>query len=208
MLRMPPRAGSRAPCLPLAVLLLLPAPPGAAPAGAQEATPDDPVAAAVVALPPELRDGATVLGSGGEPRPGDVLTTLRGGTNDLVCLADDPAVEGFRVACYHRDLDPYMALGRRLRAGGADRQAVLEGRFAALEAGDLAMPRVSALYVFTADGVPDPTRPDEAPGARRRTVVYVPGATLEETGLPGRPAGDGPWLMLPGTPWAHIMIDG
>ena len=37
-------------------------------------------------------------------------------------------------------------------------------------------------------------------------VIYTPFAT-PETGLPIRPVPGGPWLMFPGTPTAHIMID-
>jgi len=39
-------------------------------------------------------------------------------------------------------------------------------------------------------------------------VVYIPGATPESTGLSARPRADGPWLMFPGTPKAHIMMVG
>ena len=60
------------------------------------------------------------------------------------------------------------------------------------------------LYSVSADAAPD----DEGnlEGARTLSVVYVPGATGEELGLPTRPDGDRPWLMLADTPWAHIMI--
>lgn len=159
------------------------------------------VGQAVLAAPPSMREGATVLGYGGEARTGDPLTTLRAGTNDLICLADDPAVEDFHVACYQRSLDDYMALGRRLRAEGSGRGEIMDARYAALESGSLSMPERAALYSLSADDGPDALE-----GARRLVVVYVPGATPEELGLPARPEGDSPWLMLPGTPWAHIMI--
>ncbi len=162
---------------------------------------DSQIGQAVLAAPASLREGATVLGYGGDERPADALTVLRGGTNALICLADDPAVDGFHVACYHRSLDEFMVLGRRLRAEGKGRSEIMEARYSALEAGSLVMPERAALYSLTADDVSDD--PD---GARRLAVVYVPGATPEELGLPARPDGDAPWLMLPGTPWAHIMI--
>ena len=47
---------------------------------------------AVLAAPGPCGQAATVLGYGGEPRPAGPLTVLREGTNDLICLADDPAV--------------------------------------------------------------------------------------------------------------------
>lgn len=159
------------------------------------------IAQAVLAAPPSMREEASVLGYGGRVRAGDPLSVLREGTNDLICLADDPVVEGFHVACYHRSLDDFMALGRRLRAEGKDRTEIMDARYAALEAGTLVMPARAALYSLNAEA-----GTDDLEGARRLVVVYVPGASADELGLPDRPAGEWPWLMLPGTPWAHIMI--
>ena len=157
---------------------------------------------AVLAAPGSMQQKATVLGYGGEARPGDPLSVLREGTNELICLADDPATQEFHVACYHRSLDGFMALGRRLKAAGMGRQEIMDARYAALEAGEFVMPARASLYSISADG-----GPEDLEGARRLAVVYVPGATAEELGLPSRPDGNSPWLMLPGTPWAHIMID-
>ena len=175
--------------------------PGAA---AQESTvPESEVQIeqAVLAAPPSMQQGATVLGYGGEARTEDPLTLLREGTNELICLADDPGAPEFHVACYHRSLDDFMALGRRLKAAGMGRQEIMDARYEALEAGEFAMPGRASLFSISAEG-----GPDDLEGARRLAVVYVPGATAEELGLPSRPDGDSPWLMLPGTPWAHIMI--
>ena len=84
-----------------------------APAAAQDLPKDSQIAQAVMAAPevggPARRCWAL---SGGKRRP------LRPGTNDLVCLADNPAAEGFSVACYHKDLDPFMARGREMTAKG------------------------------------------------------------------------------------------
>jgi hypothetical protein len=173
-------------------------------AAAQESTApdvDSQIGQAVLAAPEAMREAATVLGYGGQERPGDPLTVLRAGTNDLLCLADDPAVQGFHVSCYHRSLDDFMTLGRRLRAEGKGQTEIMDARYAALEAGTLTMPARAALYSVNADAASE-----DLEGARRLVVLYVPGASADELGLPGRPAGDWPWLMLPGTPWAHIMI--
>lgn len=156
---------------------------------------------AVLAAPRSMQQGATVLGYGGEARDEDPLTLLREGTNELVCLADDPSEPAFHVACYHRSLDDFMSLGRRLKAAGMGRQEIMDARYTALEAGDFVMPDRASLFSLSAEG-----GPGDLEGARRLAVVYVPGATVEELGLPSRPDGDSPWLMLPGTPWAHIMI--
>lgn len=37
-------------------------------------------------------------------------------------------------------------------------------------------------------------------------VIYTPMATTASTGIPEQPSAGGPWLMLPATPGAHIMI--
>ena len=164
----------------------------------------DQIARAVLAAPESLRDGATVLGYGGEPREGDPLTVLRPGSNGIVCLADDPVREGFHVACYHESLDPFMVLGRRLTAAGEDRATVQEARRAAIDAGEMKAP-AAALWSLTSESDVD-TAAGPGDGARRLSVLYVPYAEADELGLPTHPDGDSPWLMLPGQPWAHVMI--
>jgi len=181
------------------LVLAMAATPAAPQIPAQEAQ----IAAAVLAAPEAQRAGATVLGYTAD---GD-LVTLRQGENELVCLGDDPADDRFSVACYHESLEPYMARGRQLTAegttDGGERNRI---RWQEAEAGTLAMPTAPAtLYVLTGSGL-DPAT-GEVADSYLRYVVYVPGATLESTGLPAGPTGPGgPWLMYPGTPGAHIMI--
>ena len=173
---------------------------------AQQTGAADQIEGALLAAPPSLRAGAEVLGIGGAEREGDVLTTLRAGTNELICLADDPEQPAFQVSCYHASLEPYMRFGRVARSRGLDRAAVMDARYEAYTNGRLPMPPSAALYNVSAETAPPPGDRSDPAGLRRLTVVYLPGATLEETGLPGRPEDGIPWLMLPGTPWAHIMI--
>jgi hypothetical protein len=162
------------------------------------------IAAAVLAAPVELRAGAAVLGYTSDGR----LVTLREGTNELICLADDPAVEAFHVACYHRSLEPFMARGRALRAAGVKGPQVDSVRFKEVAAGTLAMPRgPAALYTLTAPhGHYDPLSRQVDGSARALYVVYIPFATPQSTGLSARPVRDAPWVMFPGTPKAHIMF--
>jgi hypothetical protein len=172
---------------------------------AQDAPPPVPLAdqisGAVQAAPEGRRDGATVLGY----RRSGALEVLRKGTNDLECVADTPGDDGFSVACYHTSLGPYMQRGRELKAEGvSDRNAA---RWAEVDAGKLTMPTGPAtLYVLSGSSY-DPTARTVA-DAYLRYVVYIPGATPESTGLPlSPPAEGGPWIMFPGTPGAHIMIN-
>jgi hypothetical protein len=164
--------------------------------------PETQIKMALHAAPQERRDGAAVLGydSGGK------LVELRAGKNDLICLADDPKTEGISVACYHKDLEPFMARGRQLSAEGMDQKARIATRFKEIEAGTLPMPRdARMLYVTTGQAYDAET--NTIAEAYTRWVIYVPFATAESTGLPTKPTGPGsPWLMDPGTAGAHIMI--
>src|SRR5262245_12910995 len=95
-------------------LMLTALAPQAAPAAAAPLSTDQQIASAVLAAPEERRADATVLGYDAS----GALVTLRKGTGDLICLADDPKDADFDVACYQKDLEPFMARGRELRAKG------------------------------------------------------------------------------------------
>jgi hypothetical protein len=135
------------------------------------------------------------------------LVTLREGSNELICLADDPTDDRFSVACYHESLEPYMARGRDLVSRGiADGNERLQIRWKEAEEGVLAMPEDPAtLYVLTGSTYDPET--GQVADSYLRYVVYTPWATIESTGLSDAPMGPGsPWLMYPGTAGAHIMI--
>jgi len=159
------------------------------------------IAAAILAAPEELRESAAVLGYTAQ----GTLTTLREGKNDLICLASDPSHAEFSAACYHRDLEPYMARGRELVAQKVTGKERNEIRWKEVADGKLKLPREPrTLYVLTGSGF------DSAAGkvtdAYLRWVIYVPFATPESTGLSTKAREDAPWLMYPGTAGAHIMI--
>lgn len=165
--------------------------------------PEQQIAAAVQAAPADMQENATVLGYGDNGE----LTTLREGSNPLICLADDPADEGFHVSCYHESLEPFMQSGRDLRAQGHDRAAVDSIRMAHIEAGELSMPdHPASLYSLSGDDARYNPETGEVTGASPLYVIYAPFETGATTGLPTRPDGNKPWLMEPGTPWAHIMV--
>ena len=161
------------------------------------------LASAVLPLPAEMRAGATVMGYGADGK----LATLRAGTGSMVCLAADPKVERFHVACYHRSMEPFMARGRELRAQGVTGERVDSVRFAEAKAGKLALPKEPAV-LYSLTGAPNAydAATGTAPEARHLYVVYIPYATAESTGLSARPVQGQPWIMYPGTPKAHIMF--
>ncbi len=164
--------------------------------------PKEQIAGAVLAAPEDRRAGARVLGY---DEDGKVLE-LRPGSNDLVCLADDPAREGFSVACYHEDLEPYMARGRELNAQGIGRQENLQTRWKEIDAGKLPMSKEPrTLYVLSAESFDLKT--GKAAKSYLRYVIYTPYATAESTGLTTQGSDSAPWIMFPGTPGAHIMIN-
>jgi len=158
------------------------------------------IAAAIQAAPKEKQEGASVLGYNPEGK----LVTLRPGTNEIICLADDPNVAALSVACYHKDLEPFMARGRELDSSGTKGQDRHKLRWKEVDDGKVKMPKEPRmLYVLTGKGF------DAATGAIAdsylRWVVYTPYATPESTGLSTK-SGTAPWLMYPGTAGAHIMI--
>lgn len=171
-------------------------------AAAAPSTPVDPeIGGAVAPLPEHLREGATVMGY----RDGS-LVMLREGTNMLICLADNPDDDRFHSACYHKDLEPFMARGRALKAEGHERPAIDSIRQAEIEDGALPFPmEPRTLYSLFSEHAFDPET-GEVPEAGGLYVVYTPYATEESSGLSAQPARDRPWLMYSGKPWAHVMI--
>lgn len=159
---------------------------------------------AALAAPEEDREAVSILGydENGE------MMMLREGTNNLICLADDPGKEGISVSCYNKKLEPFMARGRALKAEGKSLSELREIRKKEVEAGTLIMPDApSMLYVLTGDKEDYNPETGELAKSFLRYVIYTPFATTEETGLPDKPHAPGmPWLMDPGTHRAHIMI--
>lgn len=162
------------------------------------------IALAVLPLPKVFRADATVLGYDARGK----LVTLRRGTGAMVCLMSDPKQATFDPACYQNSLEPFMARGRELRAQGTTGAKVDSVRFAEIKSGKLPMPKqAAALYALDGpmSGV-NAAAGTVTAAIKPRYVVYMPFATSASTGLPDEPIANGPWLMEPGTPKAHIMF--
>lgn len=160
------------------------------------------IAGAVLAAPEDRRAGAKVLGWDAAGK----IVTLREGSNDQVCIADNPKVEGFNVACYHKDLDAFMQRGRDLTAQGiTDDKQRDATRWKEIDDKKLPMPRDGKLLAVMTGSAFDAAT-GQVTDAYTRWVIYVPYATGETTGLATKPAPGLPWLMDPGTAGAHIMI--
>lgn len=167
--------------------------------------PDVQIKTAVLAAPEDKRTGAAVYGYSGK----NEFVLLRKGTNELVCLADDPRQKGLNVSCYHKDLEPFMERGRVLKAEGKKPDEILKIREQEVKDKKLIMPEhPSSLFSYTAKDENYNAATGDVKDGYLRYVVYIPYATAESTGLPLKPGAPGmPWIMDPGTHRAHIMIN-
>jgi hypothetical protein len=162
------------------------------------------IATALMSAPEESRAESKVIGynMAGE------FVTFKEGSNQFICLTDDPKKKGFNAACYHKDLEPFMARGRALKKEGKKHKEIFDIREEEAKAGTLDMGKSgSALHIyFGPEARYDPATAEVA-DAKYRYVVYMPWATAASTGLPESPiAANHPWIMNPGTHRAHIMI--
>ena len=160
-------------------LLLIPVLAGALAAQNPVPPAEQQVTAAVLPLPADLRAGATVLGY----RDRGTLSVLRQGTNRMICLALYVERTDFHVSCYHDGLEPFMRRGRELRAQGMGSAEVDSVRFREIRSGALVMPAQAALYSLFAKKEDFNTATGVLSNGRPLSVVYVPGATAESTGL-------------------------
>ena len=168
-------------------------------------SPEVQIKTALLAAPEGKRDSATVYGYS----QNNELVILKQGTNELICVADDPSQPEFSVACYHKDLHPFMQRGRELRKEGKSNQQVFDEREKEAKSGRLIMPKQpTTLVVVSAKDADFNKNTGEVKNSYMRSVVYIPYATAESTGLPLKPEAPGmPWIMHPGTHGAHIMIN-
>lgn len=172
---------------------------------AQTPSTDVRIKTALLAAPEDKRANAMVYGYN---EKGEIVV-LRKGSNEIVCIGDDPAAAGLSVSCYHKDLEPFMARGRQLKAQGKSFKEIFDIREAEAKSGKLKMPKQAAnLQVYSATAENYNASTGEVKNGSFRYVVYIPWATSASTGLPSKPEAAGmPWIMDPGTHRAHIMID-
>lgn len=160
---------------------------------------------ALFAAPEESRDKAMVYGYS----PKGEFIVVRKGENELVCLADDPTLPGLNVSCYHKSLEPFMARGRQLKKEGKSSDDIFNIREQEVKSGKLQMnTQPATLVVYSASKENYNPETGDVKDGYSRSVIYIPYATAESTGLPAKPTTAGmPWIMNPGTHRAHIMID-
>jgi len=179
-----------------AALVALIGPAAATPAVAQSNDPR--IAEALQPLPEDLKAGATVVTY--DEKTGD-RKVLRAGTNYIEC--QPKAKDGF-VRCYNKVLAPRRDMEAKLRAQGKSDEDVTKEVQAAMKDGRLKPPPFGTVSYRYSD---DPGR------IKLLWVISVPNATPEQLGISTESQRDAalkgngkPWMMLPGTPGAHIMI--
>jgi hypothetical protein len=177
-----------------AIVLAAPLAVAAQPAASNDAL----VAEAVKILPPDLRAGATVVTYDAATGARNVL---RQGTNFIEC--QPRMADGF-TRCYNKSMAPRRDLEAKLRAQKKTDEEISKAVAEAVKSGALPQPtkgmmsyrgydkrdRIQNLWVMSL--------PNATPEAVGVSTVSQRDAALEGKGLP--------WMMLPGTPGAHIMI--
>jgi hypothetical protein len=158
----------------------------------------DEIQQATLPLPEDLRAGATVYKY--DPKSGERIV-LRKGTNFVECTPR--GADGF-TWCYNAVSAPRRDFSAKLRAQGKSDKEIQDAVAAATKDGTL-KPTPFGTMSYRLYGKKD--------RIQLLWVLSVPGATPETIGVSEGSqrdeaiGGDGrPWLMLPGTPGAHIMI--
>jgi hypothetical protein len=171
-----------------------PPPPPPLEPGASQADVDT----ALIAAPSSQRDQATVI----KWKPDFTYTTLRKGTNRLVCYERSgfPLQQPFSVQCTSiANLD---RVAQNLKAEATGERAKSEAMLTAMEKdGTRVKPEYGSMWHSVAG-------PDRERAQRHHAMIAVPGATTQSTGLPENGRQGGAWIMNAGTSTAHIMLPG
>jgi hypothetical protein len=166
---------------------------------ATAATVEDQIAQAVRPLPDDLRAGATVVEY---DETTGARIVLREGTNGEECEPVNPR-DGF-IRCYNKVSVPRRQMEEKLRAEKKTDKEIQDAIGAAIKAGTLKAPPFGTMSyrLATKEGV-----------IKKLWVMSVPFATPESIGVSTVSQRDAalkgqglPWLMLAGTPGAHVMI--
>jgi hypothetical protein len=180
----------------VAAAVVLASPLVVATARAQSA--DARIAEAVQVLPEDLRAGATVVTYDAAT---GARTVLRQGTNFIEC---QPRMDDGFTRCYNKTLAPRRDLEAKLKAQKKSDKEIQDAIAAAIKAGTIKPP---------ATGTMSYRGYDKRDRIQRLWVMSLPGATPESAGVSTGSQRDAalegkglPWMMLPGTPGAHVMI--
>jgi hypothetical protein len=167
-------------------------------AAPQSGSAEQQIAEATHILPEDLRAGATVVTYDAATGARKVI---RQGTNFVEC--QPKMADGFE-RCYHKAFAPRRDFEAKLRAQKKSDEDIQKAVAAAVKDGTLPQPP-KAMMSYRGF--------DKTDRIQNLWVMSMPNATPEAVGVStvsqrdAALAGHGlPWMMLPGTPGAHIMI--
>jgi len=155
----------------------------------------DDTAKAVLALPANLREAATVI----KWKPDFTYDTLKKGTNNLVCydLSGMPKHQPFTVECTSMGNLDRVAQNLKFEAMGDKTKYALD---AAEKDGTRVKPQYGSVWYHFMGA--------DQEHARMHMTIAVPGATTASTGLPDKAGNNSVWIMNAGTTTAHLMTPG
>ena len=178
--------------IPAVALCLLPI--VATSATAQSASSTEQIRQATSALPAVLRADATVIRYDAKGLP----VVLRQGTNGIFCTPNT-STDSFAVACRSMMTRPTADFQAKEKAAGKDAKAIAADTDAAYASGSLKRPAPGSI-TYLRNGKTEAE-------AKPMWVVFIPNAKAEDLGLPAKRVNStSPWMMLSGTPRAHIMM--
>jgi len=158
---------------------------------------DDPIATAVLALPPGLRDAATVI----KWKADFTYDTLRKGTNGLVCYDRSGMPEQQPVSIECTSMGNLDREAQNLKAESMGDKAKTQSALMDMEKnGTRAKPEYGSVWYHLAGA--------DREHARMHMTIAMPGATTQSTGIPDKRVDNGVWLMNAGTTTAHLMTPG
>ena len=151
-------------------------------------TPDDAIATALLALPANMREAATVI----KWKPDQTYDTLKKGTNGLVCYdrSGFPLQQPFSIECTAMGNLPRVAQNLKAEALGDNAKSE-----AMLNAAEKDRTRVKPEFGSVWYHFAGPDREH----ARPHMTIAVPGATAQSLGLPDERRQDSVWIMNAGT---------
>jgi len=165
---------------------------------------DRQIAAAVLPLPVEFRDGAGVVTVDGRGQP----HVVRASANGLVCLADPPGDSMFDVRCYQASFVPLIYRIRQLAAQGVADSVLDRTIDAEIRSGRLRITKepTTGYRMYGPIAGYDSMRNAVGDGIDAWQSVHLPYRTAASIGLPTSEDGIHPYVMASGTYWAHVMI--
>jgi len=176
-----------------------PPPPPPLEPGASQADVD----MALLAAPAQLKDQATVV----KWKPDFTYTTLRKGTNKLVCFdkSGAPLQPPLSIECTNLGNLDRVAQNMKVEASAGDRPKA-QAQFDAMEKdGTRVKPEFGSVWYHVFGQDKATTDRDHI---RTHMTIAVPGATAQSLGLPDNPQKGGVWIMNAGTSTAHLMVPG